>query len=158
MTEPYEEIVRGEVWLRSPPSKRHETVCQRLHELIRAALAGEPDLRVLPPRSVLEVRAGTLLRPDLTVVDQTGKAVLVAEVIYPGDHRPDTVLKKSIYEESEIPRLWMIDLRYHCVEIYESTPYGLALRQNLAGMDRVEDTRWPSLAFRVAELFEGLEG
>lgn len=154
MSEAYEEIVGGEVWLRSPPSPKHEQVCQKLHQIVRKALEGIEDLQILPPRSIIEIQAGTLLRPDLVVIDKHGKPVLIAEVIYPGDHRTDTVIKKNIYEESGIARLWMIDLRYECIEMYENTPFGLALRCSLAGMERVQDSQWPHLNFFVAQLFE----
>lgn len=154
MVEPYEEIVGGEVWLRSPPSQKHEEVLQRLYALVENAVRGHKGLELLPPRSVLQIEAGTLLRPDLIVQDQQGHVVLVAEVIYPGDHKTDTVVKKAIYEESSIERLWMIDLRYECIEVYERTPYGLAFRNSFAGMERVEDARWPQLSFYAAELFE----
>ncbi|MCD6337910.1 MAG: Uma2 family endonuclease [Verrucomicrobia bacterium] len=156
MSEPYEEILAGETWLRLPPSSRHEEVCGRLHALVAKALAAPvgQELRLLPPRSMIELRAGTMLRPDMAVVNAEGKTLLVAEVIYPGDHQPDTVVKKAAYEESEVERLWMVDLRYNCVEVYERGPYGLALRRSLAGMDLLSEEFLPALELRIAELFE----
>ena len=58
-----------------------------------------------------------VVRPDLALVTAaTGKAWLVAEIIDSADHRPDTVLKKAIYEDFKVPRVWMVDPRYDNVE------------------------------------------
>jgi Uma2 family endonuclease len=83
----------------------------------------------------------------------TGKLWLAAEIINSEDHRPDTVLKKSIYEDINVPRLWMIDPRYDNVETYHGTSYGLALRGILAGSERLHETLLPGFDLTVAELF-----
>ena len=63
----------------------------------------------------------------------TGKLWLAAEIVNSEDHRADTFIKKQIYEEIRLPRLWMIDPRYDNVEVYHSGEYGLVLKSILAG-------------------------
>ena len=156
MSEPYEEIVEGETYLRMPPGARHEVICTRLHELIVASLANIATTRLLPRRSVVQIASGTLVRPDLALVTvATGKIWLVAEIISSDDHRPDTVTKKQIYEELNIPRLWMIDPRYDNVEIYHATQYGLALKSMLAGHELLTEKLLPEFQIDVTELFNG---
>lgn len=154
MSEPYEEILSGEVWLRFPPTPRHEVICRRLHAQVDAALAGHDTLCRLEPRSIVEVRTGTLIRPDLALVHQgTRRLWLAAEVVHSGDHRPDTVTKKALYEEIRLPRLWMVDPRYGNVEIYQTGEFGLALRAILADQEELTEAAMPRLRMRVADLF-----
>ena len=64
-----------------------------------AALAGNAVACLREPRSVVQLSAGSLLRPDLAVVATvTGKLWLAAEVVSSTDHRWDTVTKKELYE------------------------------------------------------------
>src|SRR3989475_6987736 len=119
MRERYEEIVEGETYWRKPPAARHELTCSRPRDLIATSLADISTTRLLPRRSVVQIASGTIVRPDIALVTiATGKIWLVAEIISSDDHRPDTVMKKQLYEELNIPRLWMIDPRYDNVEVY----------------------------------------
>jgi Uma2 family endonuclease len=156
MSLPYEEIVNGETLLRSPPGDRHEKICARLHERIAAGLADNKVSRLLTVRSVVQLNAGTMVRPDLALVTAaTGKLWLAVEIINSSDHQPDTVLKKAIYEDVNIARLWMVDPRYDNVELYHGTTYGLALRSILAGREHLVESLLPGFDMAVAELFEG---
>lgn len=152
MTGFYEEIVRGETLKRRTPGERHETICQRLHEVVGRSLA--PTTRLLAARTIVEIASGTLVRPDLVLVTAlTNKPWLVAEVVDAYDHGSDTVTKKMIYEESRLARLWMIDPRYDNVEVYHGTPYGLSLKEMLAGKQVLTEKLLPELQISVAELF-----
>jgi hypothetical protein len=156
MSSPYEEIVEGESWLRFPPGERHETVCLRLHERVAAAMTGLPSARLLPPRSMVQLLPGTMLRPDLALVAAaTGKLWLAAEVIASDDHRSDTVLKKALYEQANLPRLWMVDPRYDNVEVYHGGQYGLALKTILGGREVLTEALLPGFQYVTAELFCG---
>lgn len=152
MSESYEEILEGESLLRSAPGPRHERLVGRLHELVRAQLL--PVLRLLEPRSVVSLSAGTILRPDLALVTAAnGRIWLAMEVINADDHRVDTVVKKMAYENANVPRLWMVDPRYNNVEVYHASPYGLALKQILAGRDELTETLLPGFQLTMTDLF-----
>jgi len=150
----YEEIVEGESVMRMPPGIRHEAVCARLHSTIAACVETVSTSCLLPPRTVVQISPGTLVRPDLVLVTAaTGKAWLVAEIIHSGDHSSDTVMKKSVYEECRLPRLWMIDLRYDNVEVYHGTQYGVTLKTILAQREFLTEKLLPNLNLGIAELF-----
>ena len=154
MSQSYEEIVRGESFLRRPPGARHELICERLHARVSTSAAALASTRLLPTRSVVQLATGTLLRPDLTLVTAaTGKAWLIAEIIDTSDHHPDTVMKKAIYEDVRLPRLWMVDPRYDNVEVYHGSPYGLALQRILANRDLLTEALLPELTVAMPELF-----
>jgi len=155
MTEPYEEILEGETCLRTPPGPRHEVICRRLHERVAAAMTGVTAARLLPPRSLVELHRGTQIRPDLAIVTvASNKLWLAAEVVNTEDHQNDTVVKKSIYEEAKLPRLWMVDPRYDNVEVYHGGEYGLALKEILALRDILTEPLLPAFQYPVAELFK----
>jgi Uma2 family endonuclease len=150
----YEEIVEGESIIRSAPGTRHEQICALLHARISAGLTANSPARILAPRSIVQLSAGVMLRPDLALVTAaSGRIWLAAEIVDSQDHRPDTVLKKGLYEDYNLPRLWMIDPRYNNVELYHSTPYGLALKGILAGRECLQEPLLPSFALTVNELF-----
>jgi Uma2 family endonuclease len=155
MSQSYEEIVQGESIMRLAPGPRHERICAFLHAAVERELSGNIVAKLLPPRSVVRLTPGTLIRPDLALVTAaTGKIWLAAEIINSDDHRNDTVTKKMVYEETHLPRLWMIDPRYNNVEIYHGTQYGLALKTILARKDFVKEELLPGLSISVGELFE----
>ncbi|MCX8156948.1 MAG: Uma2 family endonuclease [Verrucomicrobiae bacterium] len=150
----YEEVVDGETLLRYPPGPRHELICERLHALVAEALEGVTTSRLLEVRAPIELRPGTIVRPDITLVTSaTGKAWLIAEVVDSDDHRADTVVKKNVYEEARLPRLWMVDPRYDNVEVYHGSPYGMALRHILAGRERLTEALLPKLGITIRDLF-----
>ncbi len=154
MSEPYQEIVQGETLLRLAPGARHEMICARLHERMAMCVARSATMRLLSPRSIVELATGTLVRPDLALMaTATNKAWLIAEIIDSSDHSTDTVTKKSLYEDLRMPRLWMVDPRYDNVEVYHGTQYGLALREVLAGRDLLQERLVAGFEFSIAELF-----
>ena len=90
----------------------------------------------------------------------TGKLWLAVEIISREDHHADTVVKKEIYENIRVPRLWMVDPRYDNVEIYHSTEWGLQLKGILAGSESAGgkfDSRIP-ICHRRAFRGRGLGG
>ena len=111
--------------------------------------------RLLPPRSTIEFPPRTKICPDLALLAAaTGKLWLAAEIVSSDDHRTDTVVKKQVYEEIKIPRLWMIDPRYDNIEVYHSNEYGLALKSILAGREILSEKLLPEFQLTVAELFQ----
>ena len=155
MSDPYEEILEGELCLRLPPSERHEIICQRLHERVAASLANVTSARLLPSRSMIQLSRETKVRPDLALVTAaTNKLWLVAEVVHSSDHNRDTVLKKAIYETAGVPRLWMVDPRYDNVEVYHCGQHGLALKQILAVREILAEPLLPGFQYIIAELFK----
>ena len=158
MSEAYAEMLRGATLVRPPPGPRHELICARLHRCVHASVANFTSARLLLPRSEVRVSSDSLICPDLALVAvPTGKLFLAAEIVSSKDHRPDTVVKKQLYEDIRLPRLWMIDPRYDNVEIYHSSPYGLTLRSMLAGREVLTEKLLPEFEMSVAELFAPVE-
>jgi Uma2 family endonuclease len=154
MSEPYREILEGQALQRSAPGTRHELICGRLHDCVKASVANFTSTRLLGRRAEIKLSSHTTVCPDLSlVVAATGKLWLAAEIVSPDDHRADTVVKKQIYEDAKLPRLWMVDPRYDNVEIYHGTEYGLVLKGILAGREVLTEKLLPEFELAVAELF-----
>jgi Uma2 family endonuclease len=153
-TPPYQETLQGSVVTRCGPGLRHEEICIRLHRCVHAAVANFSSTRLLLPRAAVRLSPDTVVCPDLALVTlATGKLWLAAEIISPEDHAPDTVVKKLIYEELRLPRLWMVDPRYDNVEVYHASAYGLVLKDILAGHEILCEKALPEFEITVAALF-----
>ncbi|HVU17292.1 MAG TPA: Uma2 family endonuclease [Candidatus Didemnitutus sp.] len=164
MSDSYEEIIDGEVQTRRAPSSEHELLLGRIRDRVTAALSPNSALRLLPARSGLQIAEQLTVRPDLAIVrvppqredpDVTPQLYLVAEVLQPGDHHLDTVVKKQLWSDLRLPRLWMIDPRYLNVEVYGCGEYGFTLLNILALRDQLEDPLLTGLAYPIADLFAG---
>jgi len=154
MSEPYEEVFEGTRLKRAAPGARHELICSRLHKCVRASVANFAGTKLLSPRTEVRLSAGTKVCPDLALVTAaTGKLWLAAEIVSSDDHRTDTVIKKQIYEEVKLPRLWMIDPRYDNVEVYHNSEYGMILKAMLAGREILSERLLPEFELSVEELF-----
>jgi Uma2 family endonuclease len=155
MSEPYAELLSGEAVARSAPGPRHELICGRLHACVHASVANHAGARLLNRRSPVNLATGTQVCPDLAMVTATtGKLWLAAEIVSADDHRTDTVVKKQIYEDAKLPRLWMIDPRFDNIEVYHSSAYGLVLKNILAGSEILTEKLLPEFQLTVAELFQ----
>jgi Uma2 family endonuclease len=154
MSAPYQEVLEGATVIRLAPGPRHELICGRLHERLSPVIAKLESTRLLSPRSQVRLFPHTAVCPDVALVTTvTDKLWLAVEVVSSGDHHADTVVKKQIYEELKLPRLWMIDPRYDNVEVYHGTGYGLSLKDILAGRDVLTERLLPDFQMTIAELF-----
>ncbi len=155
MIEPYEEILHGEARLRPPPGQRHEEICRRLHERVAASMAEVTVARLLPLREMVTLGREMQVRPDLALVTvATNKLFLAVEVVNTEDHSVDTVIKKAIYEDNNLPRLWMVDPRYDNVEVYHGGQFGLMLKEILAVRDTLSEPLLPAFQYTITDLFK----
>jgi len=154
MSRTYAEILNGTPLARLAPGARHELICARLHQWVKASVANFAGTRLLAPRSEVQLSMKHTVCPDLALVAAaTDKVWLAAEIVSSDDHQPDTVIKKQIYEEMKLPRLWMIDPRYDNVEVYHSNEYGLVLKSILAGHELLTEKLLPEFQLTITELF-----
>jgi len=122
---------------------------------MRAGVADFTGTRLLPSRTEVQLSLHTKVCPDLALITTaTGKLWLAAEIISSDDHRADTVIKKELYEQLKLPRLWMIDPRYDNVEVYHGSPYGLVLKFMLAGREILSEELLPEFQLSISDLFQ----
>ena len=161
MSESYEELIAGQRILRRPPTATHEMLVDRLHNLVGKNIPLNSTLRLLAPRSELNLDGHSVLRPDLAVIrvgpdtveSEPVELYLVAEVLQPGDHHIDTVVKKQVLTDGRLPRLWIVDPRYLNVEIYGIKRQGFTLLEILANDNPLTDPHLPGFRCPMNELF-----
>jgi Uma2 family endonuclease len=154
MNAAYAEILNGAPLARRAPGIRHELICARLHKWVKASVANFVGTRLLAPRAEVRLSSQHTVCPDLSLVAAaTGKLWLAAEIVSSDDNHTDTVIKKQIYEEVRLPRLWMVDPRYDNVEVYHSNEYGLILKSILAGHELLTEKLLPEFQLTITELF-----
>lgn len=162
MSEAYEELLQGEAIHRRPPSADHELLVTRLHELVARSLPLNSALRLLPPRTEVQLGEHSVLRPDLAVIrlvsgaDGKAQLYLCAEVLLPGDQHADTVIKKQLWADAKLPRLWMVDPRYLNVEVYGLGEFGFSLTDILAHHHPLTDPCLPGLSCPMDDLFANI--
>jgi hypothetical protein len=158
MNDSFQEVLEGQTYIRSVRDARHEDICTRLHEWVASAVACFPGARLLPRRSAVQLSHFNSFCPDLALVTAaTGKLWLAGEVVSPHDHRIDTVTKKTLYEDLNVPRLWMIDPRYDNIEVYHGHPHGLALQRILSGDEKLEEKLLPAFSYPAKSLFHAAQ-
>ena len=113
MSEPYEEILDSRTFTRPPPGARHEQICARLHQLVRASVADSKTTCLLAPRTEVRLSITSQVRPDLALVTSaTNKLWLAAEMqwrdnryraVIPGDYTQSVYLLQYYFELHEGP-------------------------------------------------------
>jgi Uma2 family endonuclease len=63
------------------------------------------------------------------------------------------VVKKQLWADARLPRLWMVDPRYLNVEVYGCGEYGFTLLDILANHHPLTDPYLPGLRCPMDELF-----
>jgi Uma2 family endonuclease len=154
MPQAYEELFDGEAHLRLAPAAPHELLCNRLHAWVRAALPPGSPFRLPPRRTPFDLSPGSRVSPDLALTHaDDGRLYLAVEIVQPGDHNRDTVVKKQLYMDVRLPRLWIVDSRYHNVEIYGTGEFGFRLETILANHHPLTDAKLPGFSRTMDELF-----
>jgi Uma2 family endonuclease len=121
------ELQEGNLVMSPSPAPDHMIVMGRLFVQLDgqlpAGLLAIPDVDVdleLAPRG----KPGFVRRPDLVVAHQAavarvrrdggilraGDVLVVVEIVSPGSHRTDHVIKRGEYADAGIPHYWIVDL------------------------------------------------
>jgi Uma2 family endonuclease len=121
------ELQEGSLIMSPSPTPGHMVAVAELYVQLRDQLPH--DARAVPDVDIDVQLApagapGTARRPDLVLVEATelervgetggllrASAVLVVvEIVSPGSHRTDTIVKRREYADAGIPHYWIIDL------------------------------------------------
>jgi len=120
------ELQEGKLIMSPSPTPRHMVAVAELYLQLRSQLPA--NLQAVPDVD-LDVQLapadqpGTARRPDLVVVSEAelhrveteggllraASTVLVVEIVSPGSHRTDTIVKRIEYADAGIPAYWIID-------------------------------------------------
>ena len=121
------ELVDGELLVSPAPELAHQWLVADLQVLLRAfaRTAGGMDAVTAPVAITFSHQRE--LQPDIVVLplvsgrrpqhfSETGRAVLVVEVLSPSTARFDRVTKRRVYQEHGVPEYWIVDPEARLVE------------------------------------------
>jgi Uma2 family endonuclease len=121
-----EELLDG-VYVVSPnPTLRHQRAVMAMYHRLIPALERHPELLLFPLPGDIVLGPRTVVVPDLFVVPKPPSAyvhwrelarpILAIEVVSPRTAGRDRGIKRRLYQESEVPEYWIVDLDSRLVE------------------------------------------
>lgn len=128
------ELIDGEAWLMTGPSRMHQELVGGLFRQVADALEGKPchpyvapfDVR-LPNANEADDQVDTVVQPDITVVcDRSklddkglrGTPDWVIEVLSPATSGRDHIAKRRIYERHGVREYWLVHPTDKVVLVY----------------------------------------
>jgi Uma2 family endonuclease len=119
------EFIDGEVLVTPGPHWSHQGGAVRLTVLFDPYVRRHGLGRVLTAPMDVRFRPGLILQPDMLVVpagvltktaDIIDRLHLAIEILSPSSARHDRLRKRPIYQQSQVPQLWILDQRAELVE------------------------------------------
>ena len=122
------ELVWGQLLVTPAPRGTHQRIAFRLSRLIADYCDSFGTLETIPSPADISWNADTLVQPDIFVVPRaeaiTGDwtrmrtLVFVAEILSPSTARVDRFQKRKLYQQREVPTLWLVDIERRLVEVW----------------------------------------
>jgi Uma2 family endonuclease len=126
------EIIEGELFMMSPPVRKHQGISGGLYLQIATFLKGKPckvyaapfGVRLYPRK---DHRDKTVLEPDISVICDSSKLDdrgcngapdLIIEILSPSTKSKDTVRKFNLYLDAGVREYWIVDPDTETVQVY----------------------------------------
>ena len=129
------ELIKGEIFHRSPIGSRHAFTVDRLTKLLVIKLNDQAVVRIQNP---LTMESHSEPEPDLAIVHgpmeayfdghPTPKDVHFLIEVSDATLKADREIKLPVYAEAEIPEVWIVNLNEVEIEVYH-TPQGNKYKQ-----------------------------
>lgn len=159
------ELVHGEVHVTPSPATRHQFALQNLFATLGPYVHQNHsgDLFLAP----LDVRLGvdTVLQPDLIFISSARAAIiqedwiegapdLAVEVLSPSTAAHDRATKLSVYAESHIPHVWLVDPKVKTVEVLTLQGSKYLIEATCAGHGVLTSSLFPGWQLPLEDLFD----
>ena len=129
------EIIYGEAYMMSPPSRMHQEISMELSRQFSNFLHNRPCRVYAAPFAVRPFEAkedspedvDTMLEPDLTIVCNPdkldnygckGAPDMVIEILSPSTRRHDLSLKYRLYQRAGVREYWIVDPVGETVQVF----------------------------------------
>jgi Uma2 family endonuclease len=161
------ELIDGEHFVSAAPNLRHQAVSRNLF-LALAGFVRERKLGELfyAPVDIVFSRHD-VVEPDLLFVSAARKAILPAanvqgspdllvEILSPSNRRYDEILKRDLYERTEVDEYWLVDPESETVKVYrrEAERFGRPVLLSLREGDALATPLLPGLELPLATVFD----
>ncbi|GHV31078.1 hypothetical protein AGMMS4952_19100 [Spirochaetia bacterium] len=126
------EIIEGELFMMSPPVRKHQEILGELSYQLATFLKGKSCKVYMGPFGVRlhpreDLRDKTLLEPDITVICDpsklddcgcNGAPDLIIEILSPSTRTRDKVRKYNLYMDAGVREYWIVDPKAETVQVY----------------------------------------
>lgn len=121
------ECIDGVLLVTPAPRPVHAVALELLQEaLYRVLSSAGQALRVITSTVDMQPTEVDLVEPDLVVLRERARAsmrlgapgcvVLIAEALSPSTAKRDRGIKRRLYQRSEVPEYWILDVDARCIE------------------------------------------
>jgi Uma2 family endonuclease len=158
------EILDGEHYATSSPSRRHQAVSirlsSRLHLFVDEHALGE----VYSARLCVVLSAHDIVEPDLLFVSRPrlplftewnfqGAPDLIAEILSDSTRSVDEGIKRDRYEAAGVQEYWLVDPDRETVTVYRLKGERFEMAAELSRQDVLATPLLPGLEVRLEEIF-----
>jgi len=152
------ELIEGVIVRMAPRGEPHDTVIERLSELLLPPLVGRARVRIqlafaASEYSEPEPDVAVVPRDEPRMIDHPARATLLIEVAA-SSLRFDRGTKAALYARAGVPEYWVVDVSKQTIEVH-GAPDGE--RYTAVGLHRGNDVLavpgFPDVSFTVASLW-----
>ena len=154
------ELIDGEIYMMSPPSRRHQAISRELSGRLFNHLAGKRCKMYTAPFDV-RLNDDTVVVPDIVVICDpnkltkagcTGTPDIMIEILSPSTERHDRYTKLMLYQRNHVQEYWIVDPENDIITAYRLTEKGyvptIYTSADIATMDAL-----PGFEINLAEVF-----
>ena len=170
------EIIDGELYMMSPPLRKHQEVLFELAAQIRDFLKDKTCKVFIAPFGVrlfennedTPDKVDTLVEPDIVVVCDKNKLDdygckgapdLVIEILSPSNERHDKLIKLNLYQRAKVREYWIVDPRNCIIEVLLPDENGkLTITEVYSRKDKAAVTVLPGCEIDLSSVFPETQG
>ncbi|GHV80456.1 hypothetical protein AGMMS49944_22470 [Spirochaetia bacterium] len=160
------EIIEGELYMMSPPVRKHQGLLGQLYLQLAIFLKGKPCKVYMGPFGVRlhprkDLRDKTLLEPDISVICDfsklddrgcNGAPDLIIEILSPSTSTKDKVRKYNLYLDAGVREYWIVDPKAETVQVYV-LENGRYVAASYGDADTIAVTVLPGCTINLKEVF-----
>jgi Uma2 family endonuclease len=158
------EVVDGELFVTPAPTPFHQTVAQRLEEVLGAYLRDHLFGVMLHAPCDVVLSPYDVLQPDILVVSRERRSIigdkyvgpapdLVVEVLSPSTESRDRIAKAKRYATFGVREMWLVDPAAKTIEVLVNAGEGFRHEGLYGEADTVYSVVLNDLAFAAAPVF-----
>ena len=161
------ELIDGEHYMTPSPNTTHQRIVGNLHWLIRSHLEIHPAGEVFVAPFDVVFTNFDIVEPDLLYVSRSragdiltpmhvkGAPDLVVEVASKKTRRRDEMIKRRLYERSNVTEYWVVDPEINVIRVYRRTGdrFDRAIELSLESADVLTTPLLPGLEMPLHRVF-----
>ncbi len=164
-TGPRYQLVEGRFHMSPAPNRYHQQIVGTIYHLMRRFLEDHPIGEVYVSPFDVYLTENDVYQPDVIFVSRSNSAILTAagaegppdlavEVLSKGTAFLDVGTKRSVYAQTGVKELWIVDPEAMNVQVYRLAVDANAPEATYDSQAQFSSHLLPGLVLRVAEIFK----